>query len=67
MAPPPLTELEQLRHAVLTFHSGASNQSNLVVYQYSGQHHRRSLLSSLFNLSPALTEPTRLVIGKRNL
>ena len=60
--PPPLAELEQLRHAVLAFHSGASNQSCLVVYHYPGQNHRRSLLSSLFNLSPALTDPNRMII-----
>ena len=58
----PTMELEQLRYAVLAFHSAANKPSRLLVYQYTGQHHRRSLLSSLFNISPALTDPTRLVV-----
>ena len=58
----PTMELEQLRYAVLALHSAANRPSRLLVYQYTGQHHRRSLLSSLFNISPALTDPTRLVV-----
>ena len=65
-SPPPIKELEQLRHAVLAFHSAAKLPTRLVVYQYPGQHHRRSLLSSLFNLSPALTDPSRLVVESLN-
>ena len=65
-SPPPIKELEQLRHAVLAFHSAAKLPNRLVVYQYPGQHHRRSLLSSLFNLSPALTDPSRLVVESLN-